>query len=156
MTGTFKVHKTLISRHSRSECLVGRMIPRPLLAALVLPLVVIVGFQSAWAAYACRMDGKVRDECCCKPDKKERKKSADETPQLSAQGCCDVTIHEADEAPVVREADRATLIGVPAMVPIIAQHVIIRPRLERQTAIARTSRPPPRVPVFLDKQAILR
>ncbi|MGE0548835.1 MAG: hypothetical protein AB7L94_30005 [Kofleriaceae bacterium] len=133
----------------------SRTIPRPLLAALVLPLVVIVGFQSAWAAFACRIDGKVRDECCCKHEKKEREQPVDEPARVVAPGCCDVTIHEAREAPLVREADRATFTHVPVMVPAIA-HAIVPPRAERIATIATMPRPPPRIPLFLDKQAILR
>lgn len=132
-----------------------RAIPRPLLAALVLPLVVIVGFQSAWAAYACRIDGKVRDACCCKHDKKDRKKPIDDAPRMAAQGCCDVTINELKEAPVVIEGDRATFTHVPVVVPAIA-HTIVAPRIERIATVATMARPPPRVPLFLDKQAILR
>lgn len=132
-----------------------RTIPRPLLAALVLPLVVIVGFQSAWAAYACRIDGKVRDECCCKHDKTERKKPVDDAPRMAAQSCCDVTINGAPEAPLVREADRATFTHLPVVVPAIA-HAIVPPPVERVATVATMARPPPRVPLFLDKQAILR
>jgi hypothetical protein len=121
----------------------------------VLPLVVIVGFQSAWAAFACRVDGKVRDECCCKHENKERKQPIDEPPRMAAQGCCDVTIHEAREAPIVREVDRATFTYVPVVVPAIAL-AIVTPRAEHVATVATMARPPPRVPLFLDKQAILR
>lgn len=132
-----------------------RTFPRPLLAALVLPLVVIVGFQSAWAAYACRFDGNVRDECCCKHDKKERKKPVDDAPRIAAQGCCDVTLNGAPEAPLVREADRATFTHLPVVVAAIA-HAIVPPPFKRVATVATMARPPPRVPLFLDKQAILR
>jgi hypothetical protein len=124
------------------------------MTALVLPLVVIVGFQSAWAAYACRVDGKVRDHCCCKAEKKERK-PADDSPRIAAQSCCDVTINETRKAPLVRESDRATFAYMPIVAPV-AMHAIATPRIERVATIAMMARPPPRVPLFLDKQAILR
>lgn len=134
--------------------LVTRPIPRPLLAALVLPLVVIVGFQSAWAAFACRVDGKVRDRCCC--EKKQAKRAPDEAPRLMAQSCCDVTIHEANEAPLVRQPDPASFEHVPVVVPTVIV-AISSPRAARIASIAMMARPPPpRVPLFLDKHAILR
>ena len=128
--------------------------PRPLLTALVLPLVVVVGFQSAWAAYACRVDGEVRDRCCC-PAKKRAHTPAGEAPRISVQSCCDVTVHEPRDARLVREVDRATVAHVPAVVPVVAP-LTVAPRAERVVTIAMMARPPPRVPLFLDKQAILR
>lgn len=134
----------------------NRTIPRPLLAAIVLPLVVIVGFQSAWAAFACRVDGKVRDHCCCKADKQDREKPVDDAPRMAAQSCCDVTIYESAEAPVAREVERAVFAHLPAVIPTVA-FTIEAPRVERVATIALMARPPPsRVPLFLDKQALLR
>lgn len=132
-----------------------RTIPKPLLTALVLPLVVIVGFQSAWAAYACRIDGKVRDHCCCKTEKKTQRTPVDDGPRITRPDCCDVTINEATEAPRMREAARATFEHVPVVVPAVMP-AIVAPRVEHVTAVATMARPPPRVPVFLDKHAILR
>lgn len=134
-----------------------RTIPRPILTALVVPLMVIVGFQSAWAAYACRVDGKVRSECCCKPPEKDRDARApiDGAPRMAPQGCCDVTIREPADAPVVREVDRASFAYAPVEVPTIAL-AIVTPRVERASPLATMARPPPRVPLFLDKQALLR
>jgi hypothetical protein len=122
----------------------------------VLPLVVIVGFQSAWAAFACRVDGKVRDHCCCKTEKNERKLPADEPSRVTARSCCDVTIHEASEAPLVREVDRATFAHVPVIIPSVML-AVATPRAERVALIPTMARPPPpRVPLFIDKHAILR
>lgn len=119
-------------------------------------MVVIVGFQSAWAAFACRVDGKVRDRCCCKTENKERQPSADEPSRMTAQNCCDVTIHEASEAPLVREVDRATFAQVPVIIPTV-MFAVETPRAARVASIATMARPPPpRVPLFLDKHAILR
>lgn len=137
--------------------MVTRTIPKPILAALVLPLVVIVGFQSAWAAYACRVDGRVRSECCCKPPEKDRdqRAPADGAPRMAPQGCCDVTIREPSEPPVIRETDGAAFASIPVVVPAIAS-VIAPRRIERAASIATMARPPPRIPLFLDKQALLR
>lgn len=135
----------------------SRQIPRPLLTALVLPLVVMVGFQSAWAAYACRVDGEVRDRCCCeKKKKKSDERSSDDRPsQLTARSCCDVTIHAAYDAPLTRESDRVSFAYVPVLGRTSVQ-LIATPRTEHFATIASTARPPPRVPLFLDKHAILR
>jgi hypothetical protein len=134
--------------------LVSRTIPRPLLAALVLPLVVIVGFQSAWAAYACRMDGKVRDACCCKPAKQEREREP-AAPTIAARSCCDVTIHQPAEAPLVREAERGAFAHVPAIV-LVSALAFAPPRYEHVAAVELPARPPPRIPIYLAKQVLLR
>jgi hypothetical protein len=133
------------------------MLPRPLLVALAVPLVVIVGLQSAWAAFACRVDGRVRDYCCCEPEKPERDDRAarEDAPRIAARGCCDVTIHEVTEAPIVREADRATVSYIPAIGATQAV-AVAAPRIERDAPIATMARPPPRIAIFLDKHAILR
>ena len=155
MTGPSSSERPLTLPAIRSECLVAR-IPRPLLAALVLPLVVIVGFPSAWAAFACRVDGEVRDHCCCKPAKQERDDRAlHDVPRIDGRGCCDVTIHEATEVPVVREADRAMFDYTPVSIQTIAS-AIVTPCIERAVSITTMARPPPRIALFLDKHAILR
>lgn len=128
--------------------------PRPVLAALVLPLVVIVGFQSAWAAYACTMDGKVRESPCCKQAAPGRERTS-AVPMLEARNCCDVTIHAPAEAPVVRDAERAAFHYLPAVVAAPA-FTIARPHHERVATVELSARGPPRVPIFLSKQALLR
>ena len=136
--------------------LVRRPLRKPLLAAVVLPLVVIVGFQSAWASFACRVDGIVRDECCCKHDKREKEQPADSAPHIAPQNCCDVSIYEHRDAPLARETERAafhhdaTIIEAPAF-------AVVSPRIASATAIVAMARPPPpRIALFLDKHALLR
>ena len=133
------------------------MLPRPLLVAVVVPLIVSVGLQSAWAAFACRVDGQVRDYCCCKPEKQESESDAphQDVPRLAARGCCDVTIREATEAPPVRESDRATVAYLPVVGTTLTL-AVITPSVERVVPIATMARPPPRIAIFLDKHAILR
>jgi hypothetical protein len=137
--------------------LVRRTLPRPLLAALVLPLVVILGFQSAWAAYACSMDGKVRDTCCCEPSKstKQEREREPDVPTIAARRCCDVTIHEPAQTPVVREVESAAFAHLLAIVPA-PTFAIAPPRYEHVMAVEMPARPPPRVPIYLAKQALLR
>jgi hypothetical protein len=131
-----------------------RAIPRRLLTALVVPLVVIVGLQSAWAAYVCRLDGKVRDHCCCAAER-EHPRPTDDATHIAARGCCDVTVHATREAPAARAATAATFVHVPLVLPVVA-FVRPAPRPARVVTIAHPPRPPPRVPLFLDKQALLR
>ena len=130
---------------------------RPLLAAVVLPLVVIVGFQSAWAAYACRVDGKVRDRCCCKTERRDRTGpvAPDGAPRIAAQSCCDVTIHEQPQAPDAREAARSAVAHFDVVVPI-ATIAAIAPHAGRIAPSAMKARAPPRVPIFLVNHALLR
>ncbi|MBA2542364.1 MAG: hypothetical protein H0V17_22170 [Deltaproteobacteria bacterium] len=134
----------------------SRPLRRPLLAIAVLPLVVLVGFQSAWAAFACRIDGKVRDHCCCKPEKRERDRGpADGAPRIKAQSCCDVVFHEPSEAPVTREAEQSLFAHADIIVPTVSI-AIVSPRVERVVSFAAMARPPPRVALYLDKHALLR
>lgn len=133
----------------------SRTIPRLLLAALVVPLVVVVGFQSAWAAFACRGDGEVRDHCCCKTEQNERKRPVGEPSRMAAQSCCDVTINEGSDAPLVREVDRTTFSHVPVTMQTVML-AVATPRAPCVASIPTMARPPPRLPLFLDKHAILR
>lgn len=129
---------------------------RPLLAAVVLPLVVIVGFQSAWAAYACRVDRKVRDHCCCKTEKRDHaQREAPDVPRITARGCCDVTIHEQPKTPDAREAARPVLAHLDVVVPVLTVAPIVA-RVEHVAPSVTGARAPPRVPLFLDKHALLR
>jgi hypothetical protein len=136
---------------------VNRTIHKTLMAALVLPLVVIVGFHSAWAAFACRIDGQVRDHCCCEANKTKREKLHDDAPpSIASRCCCDVSIHEAPAAPVVRELERASFGFTPLVVPTVT-FTIAAPRVEHLTTIVTMARPPPpRLALYLDKQALLR
>lgn len=128
---------------------------RSLLATAVLPLMVIVGFQSAWAAYACRIDGKVRDHCCCKAARHDKGAPADDAARMKPQGCCEVSISKLSRAPEAREA--AQVASAPPDVTVsIASTPLLPLRVERVLAGARDARAPPRIPIFLDKQAILR
>ena len=127
-------------------------IPRPLLAAFVLPLVVLLGFQSAWAAYACRSDGRVRDHCCCKP----KKDQPSQEPRLASQGCCDVTIHAAPKAPPLREVAGSAPVQARVLVAAVMPAFVPQRVVQRVVTTATMARPPPRVPLFIDNQAILR
>ena len=119
-----------------------------------MPLVMLIGFQSAWAAFACRMDGEVRDVCCCPPKKAKQKPSSEDT-QLQAQGCCDVTIHTRDEATPGREPSRFELAAFEIVAPVATP---LRPqeRVERSPSVHTFARPPPRIALYLDKHALLR
>lgn len=138
---------------SRHNDIVSRW-SRPILAAAVLPLVIIVGLRSAWAAYACRIDGEVRSACCC--PKAKQAPRPDVAPRVAARCCCDVKVYAATQSPAAREA-----VGSGFAAPIVA--VTVPPALLARavTAIDRirpdSARPPPPLVVgFLDKQAILR
>lgn len=127
-----------------------------LLAAAVLPLVVLIGLQSAWAAFACRVDGKVRDACCCpKPDRQEaRERAPDHAPIVSAECCCSVEVHAATPGPSAQAAEQITfdhlISAVVAVTDVPRATIVIRSWRPEITA------PPPRVTGFLAKRAILR
>jgi hypothetical protein len=137
------------------EVVTRRRISRLVLAIAVIPLVALIGFQSAWA-FACRIDGEVRDQCCCgKAERRERREVAPDAPVLEKRCCCDISIHALQRAPDAREPVRDANVAMPATVALIES---IAPQIPvafgRLTAT--TERPPPRIPRFLEKRAILR
>jgi len=118
---------------------------------VVLPLVVVVGFQSAWAAYVCRADGQRAHPCC-----KEKRNAADDgIPRITAQTCCKVTVHLLNDATPARESDRVSFSYAPPIAALISLP-IVAPRVERVVSIAALARPPPRGALYLDNQALLR
>lgn len=138
--------------------LVTRRVRRIVLTAAVLPLVVLIGLRSAWAAYACSVDGEVRSACCC-PKKADTERAAgdDEVPRIEANCCCDVTVGESSAAPDAREVNRSNtddfscvvVVATPVVAPVARATV-------RSTPVA-LARPPPRsVPTYLANRTILR
>ena len=117
-------------------------------AALVVPLILLVGFRSAWALYACRTDGVVRSSCCCA--KKHEHRAPPPGPVVS-RGACTVT----SSAPQVRDTERAGVTAPPALVAI-AETPAPRAPTARAIAIDHANARPPPVASFLQKQAFLR
>ena len=131
---------------------------RIVLAAAVLPLVVLIGLRSAWAMYACQIDGEVRDACCCPKKEKDRdREPADEAPRMAASCCCDVTVGESSDAPQARETDRTQANdGAVVLVASTADLSMLAP-VGTRTRWHAFARPPPRsVPTYLANRSILR
>ena len=130
---------------------------RIILTVAVLPLIVLVGLRSAWAAYACSMDGQVRDTCCC-PKKADSKRSpSDSTPHIETRDCCDVTRGAPVDRVDAREADRLRNLDA-SVVAIVATDIVapaMRPELTRPRVPL--ARPPPHtLPTYLANRTILR
>lgn len=130
---------------------------RIILAAVLMPLAVMVGLRSAWAAYACRIDGEVRDACCCpKPEKERDHAPADEAPGITASCCCDVTIGETAANPQAHTAEQFNandcFVG-----GVIADEVEVVAFVTASACWHALARPPPRsVPTYLANRSILR
>lgn len=127
------------------------------LVIAVIPLIAVVGLRSAWASYLCAMDGAVRDACCCPKgdDGKETDEQPAQDPQLEARCCCDVSVHETPPAPQ-GTLTSAAVADAPAVVPTVMMPTPAPVVLAIIGARDADARPPPRVPIFLDKHAILR
>jgi hypothetical protein len=99
----------------------------------------IIGLESAWAAFACRTDGEVRDRCCCPHT------SRDEAPQdtaIDARCCCDITLHASADVSPAREQSRIDQTHVAVVLPM----VVLAPlsvRASRILEITPIARPPP-------------
>ena len=127
---------------------------RIVLAALLVPLSMIVGLRSAWALYACKIDGQVRSSCCCE-GKHHKHHSDSRTPLVKAASCCDVTVSAPSSAPQARDAERANLKAPPLVVAAVSTDVPARP-IVRAVSIDRPFARPPPVATFLLKQSFLR
>lgn len=130
---------------------------RIVLTAAVLPLLVLIGLRSAWAAYACRMDNQIREACCC-PEKETdgERAPADGAPRMASASCCDVTIGESADTPQARETARDGNEAPLVLVTTLADASLVAPVARRVPSNA-FARPPPRsVPTYLANRTILR
>jgi hypothetical protein len=128
------------------------------LAALLVPLALMVGLRSAWALYACRIDGVVRTSCCCHGKHDEHKKKQQQPskdPSLKAASCCDVTVQAPSSAPQIRDAQRASNQAPPMAVSFVETPMPVAPIARAVGTDRPTGRPPP-VATFLIKQSFLR
>jgi hypothetical protein len=137
----------------QSRLVTSRRSRRIVVAALLVPLAMIVGLRSAWALYACRIDGQVRSSCCC--EGKHERHTDSQTPIVKAASCCEVTIQSPASAPQVRDADRSDLKAPPTVVTTISAETPARP-IARAMSIDRPAARPPPVATFLIKQSFLR
>lgn len=124
-------------------------------AIAVLPLVVLIGLRSAWAAYVCRVDRQIRSECCC-GHKKSSHRPADDGPRMQASGCCDVMHGESALPPDARATEAHQIDSAPcviASVPVAAPEPAVRTSRAEFEHAARP--PPPDVPIYLVNRSIL-
>lgn len=160
--------ESLCNERPRSACLssecqhlqnvyssaVSRRFRRIVLASAVLPLVMLIGLRSAWAAYACSIDGEVREACCCPEDPEHGPVDAT---RIDARCCCDITHGESAAPPDARtaktsHADHAVSLGF--AVPPSPVMVVLRAVQCTHLAYARP--PPPAVPTYLANRTIVR
>jgi hypothetical protein len=130
------------------------------LAIAVVPLIVLVGLRSAWATYACAIDGKVRAACCC-PEKAHSNKQPvdDDAPRIARAGCCNVTIGETSDKPDAREAERPRVDHVPSVETAIVVTPVVEPPAPTMLRRAYTTLPRPPPParlIYLANRTILR
>jgi hypothetical protein len=129
---------------------------RIVLAAAVLPLVVLIGVRSAWAAYACTIDGQVRSACCC-PQGQDAERPVDEPSRIDVSCCCDISMGESSTPPDVRLNDPSRVDDVPAVAIAVLPEPA--PRTVMPAARITRARPPPlrsAVPAYLANRTILR
>lgn len=126
------------------------------LTTWVLPLVMLVGLRSAWAQYACSIDGVVRQACCCHA-KKAGERSPAENGTLLVSRCCEVTVVESSSPPSGRELERWLDLGKAAFASAAA--LLPEPSVcaANVASTMESARPPPRaVPIYLAHRSILR
>ena len=119
---------------------------------MIVPLILLVGFRSAWALYTCRVDGVVRSSCCCKNAHK-RADTSDE--RVFSASCCAVEVQAPTKAPEVQAPARADVDAAPAVIAIVAQ-APLAPRIVTVARRDRSFERPPPIATFLVKQSFLR
>jgi len=122
------------------------------LAALA-PLLLLLTYLPGQMMLRCRLDGRLRDVCCC-PQGNERPSSE---PVVKAQDCCDraVTHNERPTAEAARGADHDVATVAPVAAAIALVSPIESPR-GRFTAAAQRHGPAyGRPPLVLLKHAFL-
>lgn len=134
---------------------VTRRFHRAVLTIAVLPLVVLIGLRSAWAAYACTVDREVRTSCCC-PKPSDDAKAPRDGMQIEARCCCDITTGESSVPPDTRLTDSSRIddfssvaVGIEPPWVRIAQPIAAVMRI----GLARP--PPSSVPPYLFNRSIL-
>lgn len=130
-----------------------------LAAVVVLPLVVLLGIRSTWAAYACRVDRQVRTACCCPkapPGKKHQRAATDGAPRLKSGSCCQITIERSAPIPEARTESSQPDVGTPSLAPVAAIAVAGPPKIVSRGSVALARPPPPAVPSYLVHCSILR
>jgi hypothetical protein len=116
---------------------------RRLTAAVLVPVVVLVGLATAQAFYRCAMDKVLRTSCCCPTAHRTRPTN---TPQLKAV-CCAVEKAAHVDVPQARLADDdasapqpdLALFVVTLPAPVVAPHVTRVPDPRQQLAPPRTT-----------------
>lgn len=118
----------------------------------------MIGLRSAWAAYACRIDGEIRDVCCCPKKEKDRDGTpADDPPRIAASCCCDITIGESTDGPQAHKTERVDGNDSPLALVAPASGVSLRVPVAARVFWHAYARPPPRsVPTYLANSSILR
>jgi hypothetical protein len=122
---------------------------RAVLITAVVPLIMVIGLRSAWAQYACSMDGRVRAGCCCPQKPKDKRSAPDAAPTMKAQGCCDVTVMASSAPPNAREVERSRDLDVGSIAIGDAPAIEPRRHVATMASIAFARPPPPALPAYL-------
>lgn len=122
----------------------------------VVPLVVLVGLRSAWAAFMCQMDREVRSACCC-PHKPKQDAPVDGSARVQAPACCELLVGHTPELSDLRETtrpdlDRGHVLAERAWMPL--RLAVIAVQHGARVPVARP--PPPDAPLYLAIRTILR
>jgi hypothetical protein len=131
---------------------------RRMTAALLVPLVVLIGLSTAQAFYRCAMDRVARTVCCCAKmhERSEARAAATATPQLEAACCCSIERTAATEVPAAQVHDRDSNAAAQSAVTLF---VVELPALPDAPQVTRVPNPkqqlaPPRTTASLFSQRI--
>jgi len=132
---------------------------RRMTAAVLVPLVMLVGLSTAHAFYRCAMDRVARTVCCCSEmhERNEARAGTTATPQLEAACCCSIERTPATEAPAAQVLDRDP--GGAGSQTQVTLFVVTLPAIPDAPHVARVPNPkqqlaPPRTTASLFSQRI--
>jgi hypothetical protein len=108
------------------------------------------------AAFLCRDDSIVRNECCCPGGHNSMAPHAPDLAHLSAECCCDVVQATASVAsPAILALTKRAIARVPAALFQVSARALL-PLGSHRSAVFHLAHPPPRaVPILLGKQSFL-
>jgi len=108
------------------------------------------------AAFLCRDDSIVRNECCCPGGHNSMAPRAADLAHLSAECCCDVVQATASVAsPAISALTKRATARVPAALSQVSAWALL-PLGSPRSAVFRLAHPPPlAVPILLGKQSFL-
>jgi hypothetical protein len=122
----------------------------------LLSLLVAPAVASGSAAFLCRDDSIVRNECCCPGGHNSMAPHVAALAHLSAVCCCDLVQARASVAPpAISALTKKPIARIPVALSQVSPWALLPLRSPRSAVFHRAHPPPLAVPILLGKQSFL-